>query len=105
MVGPLTLALSKCVHLPYLKLILASGGYYGFRLIRPPPQCVERFHRYRCNEKHIIASILKFARYIHNHKILPCNIFGFILKKTRWLPQAFFRLSAKTFVGPLEQRF
>ena len=39
-----------------------------------------RFHRYRSNEKHIIASLLKFAGYIHNHKILPGNIFGLILK-------------------------
>ena len=50
-------------------------------LLPPPPlQCVERFHRYRSNEKNIIASLLKFAGYIHNHKILPGNIFGLILK-------------------------
>ena len=30
---------------------LASGGYYGFRFVTPPPQCVERFHHYRSNEK------------------------------------------------------
>ena len=30
--------------------------------------------------KSIIASLLKFAGYIHNHKILPENIFGLILK-------------------------
>ena len=42
--------------------------------------CVEKFHRYRSNEKNIIASFLKFAKYIHNHKILPGNIFGLILK-------------------------
>ena len=41
---------------------------------------VERFHHYRSNEKNIIASLLKFAGYIHNHKILPGNIFGLILK-------------------------
>ena len=46
----------------------------------PPPQCVERFHRYGSNEKNIIASLLKFAGYIHNHKILPGNIFGLTLK-------------------------
>ena len=45
-----------------------------------PPQCVERFHRYHSNKKSIIASLLKFARYIHNHKILAGNIFGLILK-------------------------
>ena len=27
-----------------------------------------------------MASLLKFAGYIHNHKILPGNIFGLILK-------------------------
>ena len=46
----------------------------------PPPQCIERFHCYRSNEENIIASLLKFAGYIHNHKILPDNIFGLILK-------------------------
>ena len=34
----------------------------------------------RSNEKSIIASLIKFAGYIHNHKILPGNIFGLILK-------------------------
>ena len=48
--------------------------------IASPPQCVERFHHYRSNEKTIIASLLKFAGYIHNHKILPRNIFNLILK-------------------------
>ena len=47
----------------------------------PPLQCVERFHCYRSYEKNIIASLLKFAGYIHNHNILPGNIFGLILKK------------------------
>ena len=59
---------------------IASGGYYGFRFVTPPPQCVKRFHRYRSNKKNIVASLLKFAGYIHNHKILPGNIFGLILK-------------------------
>ena len=31
-------------------------------------------------KKYIIASLLKFAGYIHNHKILPGNILGLILK-------------------------
>ena len=35
---------------------------------------------YRSNKKKIIPSLLKFAGYIHNHKILPGNIFGLILK-------------------------
>ena len=68
---------SYCIHR------IASGGYYRFDFVTPtppPPQCVERFHRYRSNEKNIIASLLKFAGYIHSHKILPGNIFGLILK-------------------------
>ena len=54
-----------CIHR------IASGGYYGFDFVTPtpPPQCVERFHCYRSNEKNI-----------HSHKILPGNIFGLILK-------------------------
>ena len=65
-----------CIHR------IASGGYYGFDFVTPmpPSQCVERFHSYRSNEKNIIASLLKFAGYIHSHKILPGNIFGLILK-------------------------
>ena len=69
--------LCYCIHR------IASGGYYGFDFVTPtppPPQCVERFHRYRSNETNIIASLLKFAGYIHSHKILPGNIFGLILK-------------------------
>ena len=51
-------------------------GYYGFHFVMPPPpECVERFHCYHSNKKNIIASLLKFAGYIHNHKILPGNIF------------------------------
>ena len=64
-----------CIHR------IAFGGYYGFDFVTPtPPQCVERFQCYRCNEKNIIASLLKFPGYIHNHNILPGNIFGLILK-------------------------
>ena len=56
--------MSHCIHR------IASGGYYGFDFVTPtPPQCVERFHRYRSNEKNIIASPLKFAGYIHSHKV------------------------------------
>ena len=53
----------------------------GFRFTMPPllSQCVERFHHCHSNEKNI-ASLLKFAGYIHNHKFLPGNIFGLILK-------------------------
>ena len=31
-------------------------------------------------KKNIIASLLKFAEYMNNHKMLPGNIFGLILK-------------------------
>ena len=48
----------NCIHW------IASSGYYGFRFITTPPQCVERFHCYRSNKKNIIASLLKFAGYI-----------------------------------------
>ena len=66
----------NCIHR------IASSGYYRFRFVTPtpPPQCVERFHCYRSNEKSIIASLLKFTGYIHYHKILPGNIFRLILK-------------------------
>ena len=37
------------------------------------------------------------------HKILPGNIFGLILKN-KMATMGVFRLSAKSFVGPLEQR-
>ena len=60
-----------CIHR------MLSGGYYGFRFVT---QCVERFHHSRSNGKNIIASLLKFAGYIYDHKILPGNIFGLILK-------------------------
>ena len=72
----------------------------GFRFVMPP-QCVERFHRYRSNEKNIIASLLKFAGYIHNHKILPGNIFGLILKN-KMAATGVFRLSERSFVGSLQ---
>ena len=32
-----------CIHR------IASGGYYGFDFVTPPPQCVERFHYYPSN--------------------------------------------------------
>ena len=65
----------------YILFLIVSTGYYGFCFVTPtPPQCVERFHRYHSNKKNIIASLLKFAGYIHNHKILPGNILGLILK-------------------------
>ena len=72
------IALVSCCHCIHR---IASSGYYGFDFVTPtPPQCVERFHCYRSNEKNIIASLLKFAGYIHSHKVLPGNIFGRILK-------------------------
>ena len=42
--------------------------------------CRETFHHYRSNEKNIIASLINFAVYINNHKMLHGNIFGLILK-------------------------
>ena len=60
-------------------LIILYKYTYRFDFVTLP-QCVERFHRYRSNEKNIIASLLKLAGYIHSHKILPGNIFGLILK-------------------------
>ena len=41
---------------------------------------VYAFGCYCSNKKNIIASLLKFAGYIHSHKVLPGNIFGLILK-------------------------
>ena len=64
------------LYLAYLYTI----AYCRFCFATSPPQCVERFHHYRSNEKIIIASLLIFPGYIHNHKILPGNIFGLILK-------------------------
>ena len=79
---------------------IVSSGYYGFRFVTPtPPQCVERFHRYRSNEKSIIASLLKFAGYIHNHKILPGNIFGLILKN-KMAARNVYSTSSKEFCWP-----
>ena len=67
--------------------------------VTPPPQCVERFHRYRCNEKNIIASLLKFAGYSHSYKIWPGNIFGLILKHKMATTGAFSTFS-KDFFWP-----
>ena len=64
---------------------------------------LERFHRYRSSEKNIVASLLKFAGYIHNYKILPGNIFGLILKN-KMATMGVSRLYTRTFGGPLEQR-
>ena len=66
----------NCIH------HIASGGYYGFCFVTLPSQCVERFHCCCSNEKNIIARLVKFVGYIHNHKILPGNSFGLILKNT-----------------------
>ena len=46
---------------------------------------------------------LKFAGYIHHHKILPGNLFGLIWE-SKMVATGLFRLSARSFVGPLEQR-
>ena len=63
------------------------------------PQCVERFHCYRSNEKKIIASLLKFAGYIHNHKVSPGNIFGLILKN-KMAAMGVFSTFSKDFCWP-----
>ena len=59
-----------------------------------------QFHRYRSNEKNIIiATLLKLAGYIHNHKILHGNIFGLILKNKMATTGVFFTFS-KDFCSP-----
>ena len=83
---------TSCIHR------IASGGYYGFRYITPP-RCLERFHCYRSNKKNIIASIIKFAGYIHNLKILPGNIFGLILKN-KMAAMGVFSTFSKRFCWP-----
>ena len=65
----------------------------------PPLQCVEIFSR----GQGIIGRLLKFSGYIHNNKFLPGNIVGLILKN-KMAATGVFRLSARSFVGPLEQR-
>ena len=82
-----------CIHQ------IASSGYYGFHFVTLPPQCVERFHHYRSNEKNIIARLLKDAGCIHNHKILPGNIFGLILKNKMAARDIYSTLS-KDFCSP-----
>ena len=53
-----------------------------------------------CREiSNIIASLLKFAGYIHNHKMLPGNIFGLILKNQMAATGVFSSFS-KDFCGP-----
>ena len=81
-----------CIHR------IASGGYYGFRFATPP-QCVERFDHYSSDEKNITASLLKFAGYIHNYKILPGNIFGLILKH-KMVAMGVFSTFSKDFCWP-----
>ena len=55
-----------------------SGGYY--RLRTSTPQCVEIFSLTPYRGQGITGRLLKFSGYIHNHKILPGNIFGLSLK-------------------------
>ena len=50
-------------------------------------------------KKNITASLLKFAGYIHNHKILPGNIFGLILK-IKMAAVAIFWTFSKDFCWP-----
>ena len=74
-----------------------------FCFVMPPPQCVERFHRYRSNEKNILASLLKFAGYIQNHTILPGNIFGPTLKNKMAARDIYSTLS-KNFCWPSREK-
>ena len=79
-----------CIHW------IASCGYYGL--------CItQRFSRYPSRGQGIIGRLLKFSIYIHNYKILPGNIFG-LISKSKMAAMGIFRLSARSFVGPLEQR-
>ena len=58
-----------------------------YKTVRPYTSFIIGF--YHSNQKNILSSLLKFAGYIHNHTILPGNIFGRILEKTRWPPETF----------------
>ena len=51
------------------------------------------------NKKNIIATLLKFTGYIHNHKILPGNIFGLILKN-KMAAKGVFSTISKDFCWP-----
>ena len=85
---------TNCIHR------IASGGYYGFCFVMPlTPQFVEKFHSYCSNEKNIIAGLLKFAGYIYNHKILPGNVFGLILKN-KMIAMGVFSTFSKDFCWP-----
>ena len=64
-----------------------------------PPQYVERFCHYRSNDKNIIARLLKFVGYIHNHKLLPGNIFRLILKN-KMVAMSIFSTLSKEFCWP-----
>ena len=50
-------------------------------------------------QKNIIARLLKFAGYIHSHKILPGNIFGLILKN-KMAATGIFSTFSKEFCWP-----
>ena len=83
-------------------LIVASGGYYGL-CTSTPPQCVEIFSLTLYRGQGIVGRLFKFAGYIHNHKILPGNIFSLILEN-KIAATGVFQFSERSFVGPLEQR-
>ena len=51
-------------------------------------------------QKKITASLLKFAGYIHNHKILPGNIFGLILKNNKMTARDIYSTLNKDFCWP-----
>ena len=60
-----------CIHW------IASGGYYRLHMSTLLPQCVEIFSLPLYRGQGIIGRLrlLKFAGYIHNHKILVYIIF------------------------------
>ena len=62
--------------------------------------CRERFHHYCSDEKNIIASFLKFAVYINNHKMLSGNIFGLILRN-KMAATGVFCQSWKVLISPV----
>ena len=81
---------------------ITSVGYYGLRneyAAAPVAMCRDFLVR----GQGIIGRLLKFSGYIQNHKILPGNNFGLILEN-KMAATGVFQLSARSFVGPLEQR-
>ena len=90
-------------------LFIVSTGHLvdamdiSFVMPTPPPPCVVRYNCYRNIGKN--NGLIKFAGYIYHYKILSGNIFGLILKKKiKMATVGIFRLSARSFMTPLEQK-